>query len=123
MNSSLCPFCPPPIHPQGHTLSWLQHHLEHFHNITHKTEAAFSIAFLNSKEIIKLGQMVNFRMNKFFQKGEIDTNGNIFDPALYMVPWIDETLVKEDNHAKDKELSFQELDAIQDHLLADNLSN
>ena len=36
---------------------------------------------------------------------------------------VDDTLAKEDNHPKDKELSFQELDAIQDHLLADNLSN
>lgn len=44
-----------------------------------------------------------------------------------MVAFVDETLVNEDHHAKDKEMSDKELEEIQDHLLADssdeNLTN
>ena len=114
MTSALCSFCPSRVHPQKNTLPWLQDHLEHFHNITHKTEAVLCLAFLNSKETIKLQQLVNSRKSKFLERGEIDTNGNIFEPALGVVPWVDETLVR-----KDCEVSNQEQDAIEDHLQAD----
>jgi len=95
MISALCSFCP------------------QFHNITHKTEAVLCIAFLNSTETIKLQQLVDLRMNQFIEKGEIETEGNIFSSLDNMAPWVNETLVKGDHHAKDKEMSDIELEEIQ----------
>lgn len=52
-------------------------------------------------------------MNQFIEKGEIETEGNIFSSLDNMAPWVNETLVKGDHHAKDKEMSDIELEEIQ----------
>ena len=115
---ALCSFCSPQVHPQESTLPWLQDHLEHFHNITQQTEAALCFQFLNLNEKIELQQLVAPRM-KFLEWGEHDTDGDIFGPAVNMVPWLDETLLREDTDVKDKEMADEELKDIQDHLLAE----
>ena len=116
---ALCSFCSPPVHPEESSLPWLQDHLEHFHNITQQTEAALCFQFLNSIEKIELQQLVAPRM-KSLEWGEYCTDGDIFGPAVNMVTWLDETLLREDTDVKDNAILDQELKDIQDLLLAES---